>query len=191
MICGQNELPNALNNQTSIISEDDYYHDPNTANHLDFSDGIFDNPVVRDHALLLSHLVSLRDGEDINMPQYDFVVHRRCQETKTLTPSKVIIIEGIHVFCDEALRQLFDFKVFLDIDDNIRFDRRLRRDIAERGRTKKSVEQQYIGVRAAYNQYIEPTRDYADLIISDEFSDNVINKTASNIMEKSNLCNIL
>ncbi|HPC39077.1 MAG TPA: uridine kinase [Exilispira sp.] len=126
----------------------------------------FDHPDAFDNQLIIEHLKKLRNNEVIEMPQYDFVHHRRLETTISVKPTKLIIFEGILVLSNKAVRNLIDLKIFVDTPDDIRFIRRLRRDIEERGRTVESVIQQYLStVRPGYYEFIEPTKRYADIII--------------------------
>lgn len=126
----------------------------------------FDHPDAFDNNLIIEHLKKLRNNENIEMPQYDFVYHKRLDTTITIKPAKLIIFEGILVLNNKAVRNLIDLKIFVDTPDDIRFIRRLRRDIEERGRTVESVIDQYLStVRPGYYEFIEPTKRYADIII--------------------------
>lgn len=173
-----------------IISEDDYYHDRETLKEIEFFDGIYDDPIIRDHDLLLSHLEHLSRGQTIQIPQYDFVNHCRSPQLQTIIPAPIIILEGLHLFCNETLCQKLDFKVFIELDDETRLNRRLERDIKERGRDKESVLMQYEGVRIAYDTFINPTKSRADIIASGEFDDemlqNISQKIATQINETTN-----
>jgi uridine kinase len=126
----------------------------------------FDHPGAFDGELLLTHLQALRAGQGIDRPIYDFVTHTRKAETIHVEPSPVIVIDGILIFFDERLRRLMDLKVYLDCDADIRFARRLKRDLHERGRSVDSVIEQYLTtVRPMHLQFVEPTRRYADIIL--------------------------
>ncbi|MFA6840989.1 MAG: uridine kinase, partial [Sphaerochaetaceae bacterium] len=115
---------------------------------------------------LYQHLLMLKDGRSIDMPQYDFVHHRRKEETVRVAARPLVIIEGLMVLYDKRIRELLDLKLYVDTPDDIRFIRRLRRDISERGRTAESVITQYLEVvRPGHYNFIEPTKAYADLII--------------------------
>lgn len=126
----------------------------------------FDHPSAFDNKLLYSHLKALKSGDEIEMPQYDFVHHRRSERTIKVQPKKIVIFEGILIFFDPAIRDLIDLKLYVDTPDDIRFIRRLRRDITERGRTVDSVINQYmLSVRPGHYEFIEPTKAHADLIV--------------------------
>ena len=126
----------------------------------------FDHPDALDNDLLIHHVRKLKSGEPIDLPIYDFKTNTRLSETSPLAPKPIVIVEGILIFAEPRLRELMDIKVFVDTPDDIRFIRRLRRDIAERGRTVDSVIEQYTGtVRPMHMQFVEPSKRYADVII--------------------------
>ena len=149
-----------------FIPQDNYYK---TAEHVS-NDNItgfnFDHPAAFDTDLLVEHLAALRHGRTIEMPQYDFVHHRRKEETTTVKPGKLVLFEGILIYFDRRLRDLIDLKLYVDTPDDIRFIRRLERDVKERGRTVDSVITQYLEVvRPGHYEFVEPTKVYADLIV--------------------------
>jgi len=126
----------------------------------------YDHPASLDSALLASHLRELRDGRAVEVPSYDFATHTRRSETRTVEPARVIVVEGILVFTEPALRDQMDIKIFVDTDPDIRLMRRIRRDLEQRGRTFQSVRDQYYAtVRPMHIEYVEPTKRWADLII--------------------------
>lgn len=126
----------------------------------------FDHPDSLDTGLLIKHIQQLKRWEAIELPVYDFKTHTRTARSLTVQPQSVIIIEGILIFAEQALQEQFDVKIFVDTDPDIRFIRRLQRDIAERGRTTDSVIQQYLNtVRPMHLEFVEPSKRYADVII--------------------------
>jgi uridine kinase len=126
----------------------------------------FDHPDSLDTPLLIRHLKELRAWHSIELPVYDFKTHTRTEQTVTMHPQAVTIVEGILIFVEPELRDLFDVKIFVDTAPDIRFIRRLQRDIAERGRTTESVIHQYIStVRPMHLEFVEPSKRYADVII--------------------------
>ena len=149
-----------------IIQEDSYYKD---LSHIPFDERTgknFDHPDAFDHQLLIEQVTELLSGKSISQPVYDYTTHRRKDELVTLGPHDVIFLEGILVLTEPRLRQLMDIKVFVDTDPDICFIRRLKRDLAERGRDVNSVINQYTEtVRPMYFQFIEPSKRYADIII--------------------------
>jgi len=126
----------------------------------------FDHPDSLDTALLIEHLKELRSGRAIEMPVYDFTTHSRTQETRRVEPHPILLVEGILIFADRSLRDLFDIKIYVDTDPDIRFIRRLQRDINERGRSLESVIRQYLTtVRPMHLEFVEPSKRYADVVI--------------------------
>jgi uridine kinase len=126
----------------------------------------YDHPDAYDWDLLNQHLAALVRGESVMAPTYDFAVHNRSDVVREVQPAPVIVVEGILVLHDAALRQQFDLKVYIDADADLRFIRRLTRDVAERGRTVDNIITQYVTtVRPGHQQYIEPSRRHADLIV--------------------------
>jgi uridine kinase len=149
-----------------FIPQDNYYRSAEYVNNTNINAFNFDHPSAFDSDLLVEHLQLLLDGRGIRMPQYDFVHHRRKDETIGVDPGKLVILEGIMVFFEPRVRDLVDLKIFVDTPDDIRFIRRLSRDIHERGRTVQSVIDQYMEtVRPGHYEFIEPTKAYADLIV--------------------------
>ncbi|MBW8383593.1 MAG: uridine kinase [Youngiibacter sp.] len=149
-----------------IIMQDSYYKDQSS---LSFEDRIrtnYDHPNAFDTELLIRHLKDLLDGKKIEKPIYDFTVHNRKSEVEIVEPREIIILEGILILDDMALRDMMDVKIYVDTDADLRILRRLVRDIRDRGRTMESVIEQYLTVvRPMHLQFIEPTKRYADLII--------------------------
>lgn len=153
-------------NCIAMLEQDCYYKDQT---HLSMDERVktnYDHPNAFDTPLLVAHLKSLIEGKSIQKPQYDFEVHNRKQETVTVEPREIIIVEGILVLEDERLRDLLDIKIYVDTDADVRFIRRLVRDIEERGRTVDSVITQYLTVvKQMHEQFTENTKKYADIII--------------------------
>ncbi len=148
------------------LAQDSYYRSAAFMNNENITAFNFDHPSAFDTDLIVEHLQALKHGQTIHMPVYDFVHHRRREETVEVTPHRLVIFEGIMVFVDPRVRDLLDLKLYVDTPDDIRFIRRLRRDISERGRTVDSVITQYLDVvRPGHFEFIEPTKAYADLII--------------------------
>ncbi|RLQ98131.1 uridine kinase [Falsibacillus albus] len=149
-----------------MIEQDYYYKDQS---HLPFEERLktnYDHPLAFDNDLLIEHLKSLLEYKAVDKPVYDYTIHTRSDEVIHVEPKDVIILEGILVLEDERLRNLMDIKLYVDTDADLRIIRRLLRDMKERGRTIDSVIEQYINVvRPMHNQFIEPTKRYADIII--------------------------
>jgi len=152
--------------QVAVLEHDRYYRDRSD---LRFEERIalnYDHPDSLETDLLVRHVRDLKAGRDVNAPQYDFARYVRLDTTEAVPARKAIIIEGILILTDASLRELMDVKVFVDADADIRFIRRLRRDVAERGRTMETVVEQYLGtVKPMHFDFVEPSKRYADLII--------------------------
>ncbi|MFP4362375.1 MAG: uridine kinase [Spirochaetia bacterium] len=149
-----------------FVPQDNYYKSADFISNKNITAFNFDHPEAFDTDLLHQQLSELKHMKEIQMPQYDFVHHRRGEQPLKKEPKKIIIFEGIMIFFDKRIRDLIDLKVFVDTPDDIRFIRRLRRDIKERGRTTESVIEQYLEVvRPGHYEFIEPTKVYADIII--------------------------
>lgn len=126
----------------------------------------FDHPDALNTASMIEHIKQLQQGQPADIPIYDFTHHRRSNQFQRVEPQPIILVEGILILSEPVLRELFDIKIFVDIDADIRFIRRLQRDIAERGRTVDSVIAQYLSsVRPMHLQFVEPSRRYADVIV--------------------------
>lgn len=149
-----------------MIEQDFYYKDQS---HLPYEARLntnYDHPLAFDNDLLIDHIGKLLEYEQIEKPVYNYTLHTRSEEIQVVEPKDVIILEGILILEDERLRNLMDMKLYVDTDADIRIIRRLLRDIKERGRTIESVIDQYVSVvRPMHNQFIEPTKRYADIII--------------------------
>ena len=149
-----------------FIQQDSYYRNltdlPLDYRHI----ANFDHPDALDNDLLVNHVRRLKAGEAVELPLYDFKTHTRMNETRHVDPQPIVIVEGILIYADPRLLEQMDIKVFVDTPDDIRFIRRLRRDLAERGRTIESVIEQYIAtVRPMHMQFVEPSKRHADVII--------------------------
>lgn len=150
----------------SVIHHDSYYRDLADRPFEERVDVNFDHPDALETELLVEHLTNLRRGEDVEVPVYDFPTHTRTQRVQRVEAAGVIIVDGILVLADPRLRDLLDIKVFVDTDADIRFIRRLRRDMRERGRSLESVVEQYKKtVRPMHQTFVEGSRSYADIII--------------------------
>ena len=150
----------------AFLQHDSYYKDLSGLPPTQKAEVNFDHPNSLETELLINHIASLRDGAAIEVPIYDFSTHSRTGQTFTVQPRRVILVEGILIFTESALRNMFDVKIFVDTDSDLRFIRRLERDIAERGRTTESVIKQYQAtVRPMHMEFVEPSKRYADVII--------------------------
>ena len=148
------------------IAQDNYYKSASFVNNHNILAFNFDHPDAFDMDLMVENLKDLKAGKAIDIPQYDVVKHQRKTETKHIEPKTIIIVDVLMVLYDKRIRDLLDLKLFVDTPSDIRFVRRLQRDIKERGRTVESVVEQYINVvRPGHFNFIEPCKEYADLII--------------------------
>lgn len=152
--------------QVTVIHHDSYYRE---VTHLSFEERTrinYDHPDSLETALLVAHLHMLRAARPVAVPVYDFAQHNRAAETELAEPRKVIIVDGLLVLWDAELRKMMDIKVFVDTDADVRFIRRLKRDIDERGRSAASVVEQYTStVRPMHLEFVEPSKRYADIIL--------------------------
>jgi uridine kinase len=149
-----------------VIDQDSYYRNLEDIPFRDRDARNFDHPDAFDNDLLKRHIRDLLAGRSIEQPVYDYTAHRRLSETRTIGEHIVIVLEGILIYVDPELRSLMDIKLFIDADPDVRFIRRLRRDLTERGRSVDSVMRQYEeSVRPMHLQFVEPSKRYADLIV--------------------------
>jgi len=166
-----NELPE---NEVCVISQDSYYKD---TSHLSYEERVkinFDHPQSIDFDLLGQHLIALKNGKTIEQPIYSFVEHNRTKDILITKPSKVMIVEGILILTNPAIRKLFDIKIYVHTDSDERLIRRLKRDIAERGRDMEEVLDRYQNtLKPMHQQFIDPTKEFADLIIPNNHYNNV------------------
>jgi len=150
----------------TVLDHDRYYRDRNDLRFEERAALNYDHPDALETDLMVRHLHDLRAGRAVHIPSYDFSRHARLSSTAAVEPRRVIIVEGILVFVDQALRAQMDIKVFVDTDADTRFIRRLKRDVAERGRTMESVIDQYqTTVKPMHLEFVEPSKRYADIII--------------------------
>ncbi|WP_419831450.1 uridine kinase [Endozoicomonas atrinae] len=149
-----------------VISEDSYYKDQT---HLSMDERVrtnYDHPESMDHDLMLEQMIKLKNGQEIDVPLYDYTQHNRRTDTRKVNPARVVIYEGILLFTNPEIREAFDLRLFMDTPLDICLIRRMKRDILSRGRDVDSVIKQYLEtVRPMYMQFIEPARQHADLII--------------------------
>ncbi|MCI2227574.1 uridine kinase [Polaribacter sp. MSW13] len=161
-----NQLPA---DEVCVISQDSYYKETNNLSYEERTKINFDHPRAIDFDLIVKHLTALKNGEIIEQPVYSFVTHNRTKDTVKTHPRKVVIVEGILIFNSEALRNLFDIKIFVHADTDERLIRRVRRDITERGRDIDEVLNRYQDtLKPMHQQFIEPTKNFADLIIPND-----------------------
>jgi len=150
----------------AFLEQDSYYRDVVWGSHADLLRHNFDHPDALDSDLLAAHVAELKAGRAVEVPVYDFVRHRRTGATRRVEPRPVVVLEGILLFVEPALRDLLDLKVYVDTDADLRLIRRLRRDMSERGRSVDEVLRQYLAtVRPMHLEFVEPSKRWADLII--------------------------
>lgn len=161
-------LKDHFGDEVTVISHDNYYKRQTGKTYEERAQVNYDHPNAFDTDLLIQHLKLLKSGRSIECPVYSFVDHNRTDEIREIFPTKVIIVEGILIFQDETLRSLFDIKIFVETDADVRILRRALRDVEERGRTLQSVVTQYLTtVKPMHEQFVEPSRRYADIVVLD------------------------
>jgi len=159
-------LDAAGEDRIALVEQDSYYRDIDWRSESDLLRHNFDHPAAIDNDLLIAHLAALKAGHPVEVPIYDFVRHRRTPRTRRVLPLPVVLLEGILIFVEPALRELLDFKIYVDTDADLRLIRRLGRDMAERGRSVKDVLRQYLEtVRPMHLEFVEPSKRWADIII--------------------------
>lgn len=183
--CGKTTVVNQIieelpSGQVSVISQDSYYKDLSHLSYEERTKVNFDHPKSLDFDLLREHLSQLKEGKTIMQPTYSFVEHNRLPTTIPIMPSKVLIVEGILIFSHPDVRDLFDIKIYVHADSDERLIRRIKRDISERGRTIEEVLNRYqTTLKPMHQEFIEPTKEYADIIIPN----NRHNKVAIDIVK--------
>ena len=159
-------LVETFGDQVTVLSHDNYYkrHDEMTYEERCLIN--YDEPAAFENDLMAEHLQLLKSGQSILCPVYDYTIHNRSDETITVVPKRVIIVEGILIFADEQLRDLMDIRIFVDTDADIRLCRRIKRDVNKRGRTLESVLLQYQQtVKPMHEKYVEPSKRFANLVV--------------------------
>ncbi|MDY2609297.1 MAG: uridine kinase [Eubacteriales bacterium] len=160
------QIARRFGEHVTVIRHDNYYRSHSDLTYEQRAALNFDCPEAFETELLIKHLKQLRKGIAIDSPLYDYTIHNRSTKTEHILPTKVIIVEGILIFADVTLCELMDIKLFVDTDADVRILRRIRRDVRDRGRSLDSVIQQYLQtVKPMHEQYVEPSRKNADLII--------------------------
>ena len=150
----------------TVLSHDNYYKRHDELTYEQRCQLNYDEPDALETDLMARHLDQLRQGHSIDCPIYDFTLHNRSDETVTIVPKKVIIVEGILIFENKALRDLMDIRIFVDTDADVRLCRRIKRDVNKRGRTLESVLSQYLQtVKPMHERYVEPSKKYADIVV--------------------------
>ncbi|MBS5335481.1 MAG: uridine kinase [Clostridiales bacterium] len=160
------KIKEEFNDEITILSHDFYYKEHSNIPFEERKKLNYDHPNAFDTDLMISHIKDLLQWKEVERPVYDFTIHNRVDETVTVKPAKVIIVEGILIFENKELLELFDIKVFIDTDADVRIIRRILRDVRERGRTLDSVVNQYLTtVKLMHEQFVEPSKKYADIIV--------------------------
>lgn len=150
----------------AFLAQDSYYRDIEWRDSSEVQGHNFDHPGALDNELLQAHVEQLKSGRGVDVPIYDFVTHRRTEETSRVEAKPVILLEGILLFVEPVLRAMLDFKVFVDTDADVRLIRRIRRDVEKRGRTAQDVMRQYLEtVRPMHLEFVEPSKRWADVIV--------------------------
>ena len=160
------QIQKRLGDEVTVITHDNYYRAHHEMTYEERTLLNYDHPDAYETELLVEHLEALRRGESVEVPVYDFTTYDRTDQTTTVRPSRVIIVEGIVIFAHPELRDLMDVKVFVDADADVRILRRILRDVQERGRSLESVINQYLTtVKPMHEAFVEPSKRYADIII--------------------------
>ncbi len=159
-------LKQRFGSNVTVINHDNYYKAHDNLSYEERSKLNYDHPDALDTDLMIQHLKELREGKSIVSPIYDFTIHNRSKETKTISPNKVMIVEGILIYTNPELCDLLDIKLFVDADADVRILRRIERDVKERGRSIDSIISQYLTtVKPMHEQFVEPSKKNADIII--------------------------
>ena len=159
-------LMNRFGDNISVLSHDNYYKRHDEMSYDERTHLNYDCPDAFDTDMMIEHLRMLKNGQAIDCPTYDYTIHNRTDRTIEIKPTKVVIVEGILIFQNKALRDLLDIKIFVETDADVRILRRALRDVEERGRSMQSVVEQYLAtVKPMHEQFVEPTRKYADIVV--------------------------
>ncbi|MDA8792525.1 uridine kinase [Bacteriovoracaceae bacterium] len=163
------KLVNHLSQLSSqMIYQDNYYHDQSAKFDFDGGSVNFDHPDALDFELMRDHLIALKENQSIKMPEYEFSTHTRKKEAVTIEPTKIIIVDGILIFHHQFMRNCFDLKIFVDTSEDLRFNRRLERDVKERGRSKEGVIAQFQNqVKPMHDQFVDPSKEFADMFLNE------------------------
>lgn len=167
-----NRLKEYFGDEVTVIYHDNYYRQRDDMTYEERTKVNYDHPSALETELLIEHLKMLKEGQSVECPIYDFTQHNRSNQTYTIHPSKIFLIEGILIFSDEQLRDLFDIKIFVEADADERILRRVVRDVKERGRDIDNIMEQYLTtVKPMHYLYVEPTKTTADIIINSGMND--------------------
>ena len=180
-----NNIVSRFSEDITVLSHDSYYKRHDDMTYEERCQLNYDEPAALETELMVKHLDRLRNGEAIDCPVYDFTVHNRSDEVTRIEPSRIIIVEGILIFENEALRDLMDIRIFVDTDADIRLCRRVKRDVNKRGRSLESVLQQYQEtVKPMYEKYVEPSKKYAHILVPEGGKNTIAQEFIISLLEK-------
>ena len=180
-----NNIVSRFEEDITVLSHDSYYKRHDEMTYEERCQLNYDEPAALETDLMVRHLDSLRNGEAIDCPVYDFTVHNRSDATQRIEPSRIIIVEGILIFENEALRDLMDIRIFVDTDADIRLCRRVKRDVNKRGRSLESVLTQYQEtVKPMYEKYVEPSKKYAHILVPEGGKNTIAQEFIISLLEK-------
>ena len=180
-----NNIVSRFTEDITVLSHDSYYRRHDEMTYEERCQLNYDEPAALETELMVRHLDSLRNGEAIDCPVYDFTVHNRSDATQRIEPSRIIIVEGILIFENEALRNLMDIRIFVDTDADIRLCRRVKRDVNKRGRSLESVLTQYQQtVKPMYEKYVEPSKKYAHILVPEGGKNTIAQEFIISLLEK-------
>ena len=180
-----NNIVSRFSEDITVLSHDSYYRRPDDMTFEERCQLNYDEPAALETELMVRHLDCLRNGEAIDCPVYDFTVHNRSDATQRIEPSRIIIVEGILIFENEALRDLMDIRIFVDTDADIRLCRRVKRDVNKRGRSLESVLTQYQEtVKPMYEKYVEPSKKYAHILVPEGGKNTIAQEFIISLLEK-------
>ena len=180
-----NNIVERFKDNITVLSHDSYYRRHDDMTYEERCRLNYDEPAALETDLMVRHLDQLRRGEAIDCPVYDFTVHNRSDEVVAIKPSRIIIVEGILIFENEALRDLMDIRIFVDTDADIRLCRRVKRDVNKRGRSLESVLSQYQQtVKPMYEKYVEPSKKYAHILVPEGGKNTIAQEFIISLLEK-------
>ena len=180
-----NNIVSRFSEDITVLSHDSYYRRHDEMTYEERCQLNYDEPAALETELMVKHLDRLRNGEAIDCPEYDFTVHNRSDKVQHIEPSRIIIVEGILIFENEALRDLMDIRIFVDTDADIRLCRRVKRDVNKRGRSLESVLIQYQQtVKPMYEKYVEPSKKYAHILVPEGGKNTVAQEFIISLLEK-------
>ena len=173
-------LKEVFKDECSIVSQDSYYIDQSHKFDKDGGAVNFDHPDSIDFKLLAEHILQLKNGNVVEIPQYDFVTHSRLNERIIFKPTKLILVDGILIFSKPEVKSLFDITIFIDCPEQLRFERRLNRDVKERGRTPQGVKDQFYNqVKPMHDEFVEKNKNEVDRFVTVENFDDSVEKEVS------------